>query len=96
MFQIVSCREYYAISKIQALVRGFLDRIYCNKRRREAFAVKTMQCLLRGKLGRIRWMIEYWNSLSIVKSKHALQVLVVTVNCQIINHCVDLSVGYVG
>lgn len=71
---INNLREYYAISKIQALVRGFLDRIFCNKLHREAFAIKTMQRLLRGKLGRIRWMIEYWKSLSIVKSSQALQV----------------------
>ena len=67
-------REWYAISKIQALVRGFLDRIYCRKLMREARAIKLVQRLLRGKLGRLRWKREYYKSLSIVKSDSALKV----------------------
>lgn len=59
---------------MQAIVRGFLDRVYCKKLRREAKAIRLIQRVMRGKLGRLRWKREYWKSLSIVKSESALQV----------------------
>lgn len=66
------------MAKIQALIRGFLDRVFCKKLRREARAVRLLQRIIRGKLGRIRFKIAYWRSLSIVKTDSGLQVDPVT------------------
>lgn len=67
-------RKFYAASKIGALVRGYLDRLLCNRLRRRLRAIRTIQRIILGKLGRLRWKREYWRSVSVVKSDTALQV----------------------
>ncbi len=71
--KITNARLFYAASKINALVRGFLDRQLCKRLLRKLRAVKVIQRLIRGKLGRIRWQREYWKQLSVVKSPEALE-----------------------
>ncbi|RYG64650.1 hypothetical protein EON64_13530, partial [archaeon] len=71
--QITRAREFYAASRISALIRGFLDRIACKRLRRYYKAVRLIQRLMKGKLGRMRWQREYWRSISVVKSDYALQ-----------------------
>eukprot|EP01031_Cornospumella_fuschlensis_P040384 gene40384-49216_t len=71
--QITRAREYYAASRISALIRGFLDRIACRRLRRLNKAIRLIQRLMKGKLGRMRWQREYWRSISVVKSDFALQ-----------------------
>ena len=51
--QILKAREYYAASRIQSIVRGFLDRLVCNKRRRYLRAVRLIQKVMKGKLGMV-------------------------------------------
>jgi hypothetical protein len=74
--RINAAKVYYAASKISALVRGFLDRIVARKRRLYVRAIKLIQKVMKGKLGRIRWKREYWRSISVVKSDHALKELI--------------------
>jgi hypothetical protein len=75
-FQITfKCREFYAASKIGALIRGFLDRLLCNRLKKRLRAIRTIQRIILGKIGRLRWKREYWRSVSVVKSDTALQVL---------------------
>lgn len=71
--QILKAREYYAASRIQGIVRGYLDRLVCMKIRKYIRALKLIQRIMLGKLGRIRWKREYWRSLSVVKSDPALE-----------------------
>lgn len=70
--RITQAREFYAASRIGALIRGYLDRIACKKLRRYRRAVLLIQRLMKGKLGRMRWQREYFRSVSVVKSDHAL------------------------
>ena len=49
--QILKAREYYAASRVQSIVRGFLDRLVCSKRRRYLRAVRLIQKVMKGKLG---------------------------------------------
>jgi hypothetical protein len=70
--QITKAREYYAASKIQAIVKGFLDRILCARKRKYLKTIQLIQRIFLGKLGRMRWKREYWRSLSVVKSDTAL------------------------
>eukprot|EP01041_Mallomonas_annulata_P008158 gene8158-16774_t len=69
-------RLYYAASKIQALIRGFLARRLCAELLRQIHAAIIIQRTMRGKLGRMRWMNEFWSRQSVVKSKHALALIV--------------------
>lgn len=71
--QIIKAREYYAASKIQAIVKGYLDRLLCTRKRRHLRTVKLIQRIFLGKLGRMRWKREYWRSISVVKSDSALE-----------------------
>jgi hypothetical protein len=71
---MVCCREYYAASRINAIIRGFLARLLFQEKIRVYRATIILQKLIRGKLGRIRWMRAYWLSKSVVKSKTALAV----------------------
>ncbi len=76
---IICCsfyREFYAASKIGALIRGYLDRLLCSRLRRRLRAIRTIQRIILGKLGRLRWKREYWRSVSVVKSDMALQVTI--------------------
>ena len=70
--QINKAREYFAASKIQAIVKGFLARRLCFRKRQYIRAVNTLQRVMKGKLGRLRWQREYWRSVSVVKSDQAL------------------------
>lgn len=69
-------KKYYGASRLQGIVRGFLVRIFCKELRRELHALLILQRVLRGKLGRMRWMREYWKSISVVKSLEALKELI--------------------
>lgn len=71
--KVTNARVYYAASRINALVRGFLDRAICKKLRLQQRAIQLIQKVFKGKLGRLRWRKEYWRSLSIVKSDSALK-----------------------
>lgn len=73
--RVIQAREFYAASLIAALIRGYLDRVTCRKLRRYRRAVLLIQRLMKGKLGRLRWQREYWRSVSVVKSDHALAEL---------------------
>ena len=68
-------REFYAACKMQSIVRGFLDRILCSKKRKFKRAVELISRIMKGKLGRMKWRKEYWRSKSVVKSDRALKVL---------------------
>ena len=70
--QIHKAREYYAASKIQAIVKGFLDRKFCARKKKYQRVILLIQRVFKGKLGRLRWKREYWRSLSVVKSDSAL------------------------
>lgn len=70
--QITKAREYYAASKIQAIVKGFLDRLLCARKRKYLKTIQLIQRIFLGKLGRMRWKREYYRSLSVVKSDTAL------------------------
>lgn len=70
-----SAKRYYAASRLQGIVRGFLVRLFCKELRRELHALMIIQRVMRGKLGRIKWMREYWKSISVVKSYEALMEL---------------------
>ena len=72
--KLINLKRFYAASKLQALARGVLTRILYKELQIENQAVRKIQKVIRGKLGRIRWMKQYWMSLSVVKSEHALQV----------------------
>jgi hypothetical protein len=65
-------RQFYAAAKIQSLIRGVLTRFAYAELRERDKAVRLIQRIVRGKLGRVRWMREYWRSLSVVKSEPAL------------------------
>jgi hypothetical protein len=67
-------REFFAASKIAALIRGYLDRLLCNRLKKRLRAIRTIQRIILGKIGRLRWKREYWRSVSVVKSDSALQV----------------------
>ena len=70
-----SAKRFYAASRLQGIVRGFLVRLFCKELRRELHALVVIQRVMRGKLGRIKWMREYWKSISVVKSLEALKEL---------------------
>jgi hypothetical protein len=72
--KLVLAREYYAASRINGIVRGYLDRILCRGLMRIFRATMLLQRLFRGKLGRMRWMREYWRMRSVVRSNTALVV----------------------
>lgn len=74
--KIILAREYYAASRINAIIRGFLGRLIYKEKIRIYRATLIIQKLMRGKLGRIKWMKAYWLSKSVVKSKTALIELV--------------------
>jgi hypothetical protein len=74
--KITYARVYYAATRINALVRGFLDRIICRRLHLRRRATSLIQKVMKGKLGRIRWRKEYWRSLSIVKSDNALKEII--------------------
>ena len=71
--QITKAREYYAASKLQAIVKGYLDRLLCERKRRYLRTIKLIQRIFHGKLGRMRWKREYWRAMSVVKSDTALE-----------------------
>ena len=52
-----------------------MDRRLVAKKRKMYNAVKLIQKMIRGKLGKIRWKLEYWRSVSVVKSDSALKVM---------------------
>lgn len=70
-----AAKRYYSASRLQGIVRGFLVRLFAKELRRELHALLTIQRVFRGKLGRMRWMREYWRSISVVKSPQALAEL---------------------
>ena len=72
--------EYYAASRINGIVRGYLDRILCKGLMRIFRATMLIQRLIRGKLGRMKWMREYWRMRSVVRSDTALVVRNKTMN----------------
>eukprot|EP00601_Ochromonadales_sp_CCMP2298_P030878 CAMPEP_0173329798 /NCGR_PEP_ID=MMETSP1144-20121109/2904_1 /TAXON_ID=483371 /ORGANISM="non described non described, Strain CCMP2298" /LENGTH=336 /DNA_ID=CAMNT_0014274425 /DNA_START=382 /DNA_END=1389 /DNA_ORIENTATION=+ len=74
--QITKAREYYAASKVQALVTGYLDRLICKRKRAYLRTIQLLQRIMQGKLGRIRWKREYYRSVSVVKSDKALQEII--------------------
>jgi hypothetical protein len=74
--KVSNARIHYAATKMNALVRGYLDRIICRRLRLRARAIRLIQKVMKGKLGRIRWRKEYWRALSIVKSENALKELI--------------------
>ena len=69
---VFEARTYFAASRIQGLIRGFLARLYSEQLKIERKATIIIQSLLRGRLGRKRWMYEYWKKISVVKSHEAL------------------------
>lgn len=71
--KVNNARLFYCASKINAIVRGYLDRLFCHKLLRKLRAAKVIQRLIRGKLGRIQWQREYWKSLSVVHTPEALE-----------------------
>ena len=71
--QLRQAKEFYAAAGIGALIRGFLARIKTRERLRSWRAAVVGQRVVRGWLGRLRWKREYWRSVSVVRSKHALQ-----------------------
>lgn len=74
--KILNARVFYAASKINALVRGFLDRVLANKLRKYHRAMALIQRIMKGKIGRLKWRREFWRSISIVKSDMALKELI--------------------
>ena len=71
--QLRQAKEFYAAARIGALVRGFLARVETRERLRCWRAAQELQRVARGWLGRLRWKHEYWRSVSVVRSRHALQ-----------------------
>eukprot|EP01038_Epipyxis_sp_PR26KG_P015950 gene15950-21643_t len=69
-------KEYYAASRLQGLVKGFLARIVTRKMRLYKQSLELIQRGIRGKLGRMKWKREYWRSMSIVKSDTALEEII--------------------
>ena len=68
-------KQHYASCRIQGIVRGFLARIHARNLLVEFRAGSLICKIARGKLGRMRWMLEYWKSISVVKSAEALDAL---------------------
>ena len=68
-------KQHYASCRIQGIVRGFLARIHTRNLLVEFRAGSLICKIARGKLGRMRWMLEYWKSISVVKSPEALDAL---------------------
>lgn len=71
--KFIAIRIYYASSKCQAMVRGYLARRYYRRLLEKNRTIRTIQRVIRGKLGRIRWWKQYWISQSVVKSATALE-----------------------
>lgn len=71
--QLRQAKQFYAASRVGALVRGFLARVETRDRLRCWRAAQELQRVVRGWLGRLRWKHEYWKSVSVVRSRHALQ-----------------------
>jgi hypothetical protein len=69
-------KQYYASCRIQGIVRGFLARFIAQDKMARYRAGQLLQRIMRGKLGRLRWMREYWKSISVVKSPEALVELI--------------------
>ena len=65
-------RIFFAVCRIQAIIRGFLDRILCKEIVRERKAAIKIQKIIRGKLGRSKAKRAYYFSISVVKSDGAL------------------------
>ncbi len=68
-------KQHYASCRIQGIVRGFLARIMARQMLVEYRAGNILRRVARGKLGRMKWMLEYWKSISVVKSPEALEAL---------------------
>jgi len=69
-------KQYYGSSRIQGIVRGYLARLRCKILLFEYRAGGLIVKIARGKLGRLRWMREYWKSISVVKSPEALEAII--------------------
>lgn len=73
--RLEKAKQHYASCRVQGIVRGFLSRALFKELVQEYRAAKFIQRVMRGKLGRMKWMREYWKSLSVVKSPEALREL---------------------
>jgi len=69
-------KQYYGSARIQGIARGFLARVRCKLLLLEYRAGGLLVRIARGKLGRMRWMMEYWKSISVVKSPEALAAII--------------------
>ena len=74
--RLEKAKQFYASCRIQGIVRGFLARCTVHDLLVKFRALKVIQRIMRGKLGRLKWMREYWKSISVVKSPEALVELV--------------------
>lgn len=74
--KLIALKKHYAACKIQAHIRGVLTRILYKELQIENQAVRKIQRIMRGKLGRLRWMRQYYISLSVVKSDKALEEII--------------------
>lgn len=72
---LLDARTYYAVARIQGIIRGFLARFHFKELKQARDASITLQALVRGRLGRMRWMTEFWLKKSVVKSIAALEVI---------------------
>lgn len=86
---LLGCREYYAASRINGIVRGYLDRLLCKELMRLFRATTLIQRVLRGKLGRLKWIREYWRMRSVVRSNTALVVSVGS-RCYLLRRCLSV------
>lgn len=74
--RLEKAKQHYASCRIQGIVRGFLARVLFKELLAEYRAANKIQRIMLGKLGRMKWMREYWISISVVKSPEALAELV--------------------
>ena len=74
-----SCREAYAASRIQGVIRGYLVRQRFMFLVIHLRACLKIQKVMRGKLGRLRWWRHYYLKSAVVKSEAALKVLILVI-----------------
>jgi hypothetical protein len=68
-----NARAHYAASRIQGIIRGFLDRIFFREESTRRLSAIKIQSLIRGRFGRKRWMREYWLLKAVVKTPAGLK-----------------------
>lgn len=75
LFELNQSRIHYAACKVQSVIRGFLARRFTAELLREQHAAIMIQKVVRGRFGRLKWLREFWKQKSVVKSNHALKLM---------------------